>query len=311
MRTREAPIRNFLEFALAKMVVGIAWCLPSSALPILCRSLGALTWLVIGSRRQVVQDNLVLAYPDPATRPDARAVGVESIANLLQSFLELFLSSDDPNIVRAQIEQVRGVPLHELVARHGGGPFIWAASHFGAWEVLGSSGPLLGFEVTTLVRPLDNPLIQAWVARRRTRFGARLAASRGGLADLMSSLDAGRQVAVLADLNHRGRGAEFIQFFGVPAATARTVAVLALRSRRPVVPVFCGRLPGGRFGIDVGEPIVPDPNAPFNAEIHRILQEVAKVIESRIRAHPGAWLWTHRRWKSRPEAVAMGEGESV
>ncbi len=304
MRTREAPIRNALEFAFAKLVVGIAWCLPAAGLPLLCRMLASIAWALVPSRRKVVQHNLVLAYPDPVTRPSASVIGKSSIANLLQSFLELFLMSDDEDRVRSQIVQIVGPELHGLVARHGGGPFIWAASHFGAWEVLGSAGPLMGFDVTTLVRPLDNPLLESWVARRRTRFGARLAASRGGLADLIGSLEAGRQVAVLADLNHRGRGAEFIDFFGIPAATARTIAVLALRAKRPVVPIFCHRLPNGQFGIDVGDAIVPDPLAPFDEEVHRILQCVAKVIEIRIREHPGCWLWTHRRWKTRPEGVA-------
>jgi KDO2-lipid IV(A) lauroyltransferase len=109
-----------------------------------------------------------------------------------------------------------------------------------------------------------------------------------------------RQVAVLADLNHRGRGAAFIDFFGVKAATARTIAVLALKYDRPVIPVFCHRMPDGRFGFDTGTPIVPDRSAPYDTEVHRILQDVADAIEMRVREHPGAWLWTHRRWKTRP-----------
>jgi KDO2-lipid IV(A) lauroyltransferase len=159
--------------------------------------------------------------------------------------------------------------------------------------VLGCAGPLLGFDVTTLVRPLDNPLLQAWVDRKRRRFGAQLAANRGGLAELFAGIESGRQVAVLADLNHRGRGAAFIEFFGVKAATARTIAVLALKYDRPVIPVFCHRLPDGRFGFDTGEPVVPDPSAPREAEVQRILQSVAAAIEARIRETPGAWLWTH------------------
>lgn len=307
MRTREAPIRNALEYGAARMLVAVAAVLPRRWIHGFCAALGRIGWWFLGGRRRVVRDNLRLAYRGAPDAPRAEVVGPASVANLVQSFLELFLMPADPDRVRATLMQFRGPTPKEIEARFDGAPCIWAAAHFGAWEVLGSAGPLLGFDVTTLVRPLDNPLLQEWVARKRTQFGAQLAASRGGLADLVAAVEDGRQVAILADLNHRGRGAAFIDFFGVKAATARTIAVLALKYDRPVIPVFCHRMPDGRFGFDTGTPIVPNRSAPYDAEVHRILQEVADTIETRIRERPGAWLWTHRRWKTRPPESAAQE----
>src|SRR5262245_39502420 len=137
------------------------------------------------------------------------------------------------------------------------------------------------------------------------RFGQRLASNRGGLKELLASLEAGRSVAVLIDLNMRRKGAVFVDFFGTPAATARTTALLALRTGRPLVPVFTHRLDQPfRFEVEVGEPIFPDLEAPDRAaETRRLLQEATTAVERFVRRNPGEWLWTHRRWKTRPEGT--------
>jgi Kdo2-lipid IVA lauroyltransferase/acyltransferase len=134
------------------------------------------------------------------------------------------------------------------------------------------------------------------------RFGQRLADNRGGLSDLLSELRAGRSAAVLVDLNMPKPGALFPTFFGVPAATAKTAPLLAHRVGRPLVPVFCEREERPfRFVVRFGEPIFPDVDAKDrDADCLRMLQAATNELETRVRARPDQWLWTHRRWKTRP-----------
>jgi KDO2-lipid IV(A) lauroyltransferase len=280
--------------------------------------LGAILHRVLPGRRRVVYENLRLAYGDDPSRPDPVAISKASFSNLSRAFLELFLvpPASRPQDLVAAVKFGRGLTPDELRERTGPGPCVFVASHFGAWEIEGVVGSLFGEPLTTLIRPLDNPLLDDYLNRIRMRFGQRVVSNRGGLRDLLASLASGRSVAVLVDLNMRRKGAVFVEFFGVPAATARTAALLSLRSRRPMVPVFTHRLPEMfRFEVEIGEPIFPDPSAvDRDAEVRRLLAAATSAVERRVRASPDQWLWTHRRWKTRPEHFAQpgvaGEGAS-
>jgi KDO2-lipid IV(A) lauroyltransferase len=312
MPSRRTALRNVAEYAGARTFIALTRLVPRAWVPGLCRMLGGTLHHVLGGRRRVVYENVRLAYAGDPAAPDPEAISRASFANLCRSFIELFLVPP-ANRPRKLVEAVRfgrGLTPEGLRAVAGAGPYVFAASHFGAWEIEGAVGSLFGEPLTTLIRPLDNPLLDDYLNRIRMRFGQRLASNRGGLRDLLAALGEGRSVAVLVDLNMRRKGAVFVDFFGTPAATARTPALLALRAGRPIVPVFTHRLPGMfSFEIEIGDPIFPDPAArDRDAEILRLLRETTAAVERRIRATPDQWLWTHRRWKTRPEDLERRTG---
>jgi Kdo2-lipid IVA lauroyltransferase/acyltransferase len=302
---KRTALRNGIEYAAARALIATTKALPRAWVPGFSRGLGTILHGALKKRRQVVFDNVRLAYGDDPAAPDPVALSKASFASLCRSFLELFLlpPASRPEDLAATVSFKEGASWEDLRRRIGPGPVIYCASHTGAWEIAGAVCALRGEAITTLIRPFDNPLLDAYVNRIRMRFGQRLASNRGGLKELLAALDAGRSVAVLIDLNMRRKGAVFVDFFGTPAATARTTALLALRTGRPLVPVFTHRLEAPfRFEIEVGEPIFPDLAATDRAvEVHRLLQEATAAVERFVRRNPGEWLWTHRRWKTRPD----------
>lgn len=302
MARERSRLRNLAEYAGVRMVVAVARLLPARAVPAVARWCGGVLYRVLGSRRKVVRANVDLAYGNDPSRPDADVLCRSSLTSLCRSFLELFLlpSTDEEFASMVRLVGGRTVPL--LKAEFGDGPFVFAASHFGAYEIMGAASRLYGSAATSLMRPLDNPLLDRFLNGFRTRYGQRLAGNRGGLETLKQDLAGGRSIAVLVDLNMPKSGALFPVFFGVKSATAKTAALLAYRAGRPLVPVFCRREPEPfRFVIEIGTPIVPDRNAPDrDAELLRMLQAATSELESRVRAEPDQWLWTHRRFKTRP-----------
>jgi KDO2-lipid IV(A) lauroyltransferase len=304
MARNRSAWRNFVEYAAVRAVVATAKLLPRRAVPAVASFCGGVLHRVLGSRRKVVRQNVALAYGDAPGGPDADALCRASLTSLCRSFLELFLlpPAERRDEFSAMVRLAPGRDLDDLRREFGPGPFVFAASHFGAYEIMGAACRTYGEEATSLMRPLDNPRLDAFLNGIRMRFGQKLAGNRGGLELLRRSLSEGRSVAVLVDLNMPKPGALYPRFFGVPAATAKTAALLAYRAGRPLVPVFCRReAEPFRFTIEIGPPAVPDLAAPDrDAELLRLLQHATSELETRVRAEPGQWLWTHRRFKTRP-----------
>jgi KDO2-lipid IV(A) lauroyltransferase len=114
------------------------------------------------------------------------------------------------------------------------------------------------------------------------------------------SIKSGRVLGYVIDQNQPQRHAIFPTFFGVPAATAATPAILALRSGAAVVFTLSYPLGDGRHRVVVEGPIdVPD-TGDRDRDVLAFMQDLNDRLERYVRAHPEQWYWLHRRWKTRP-----------
>ena len=151
-----------------------------------------------------------------------------------------------------------------------------------------------------MIRPLDHPLLDELAARFRRRSGAELIIKRQAVREVLQALRRQRMVGILLDQNATREEGVFVPFFGVLASTSKGLAVLALRTGAPVVPVVLRRDPDGRHCVDVGAPIPPPPDRDVATYTARFNQ----VLEATIRRAPEQWLWMHARWRTRPREAA-------
>ncbi len=311
MARRRSWLRNVVEFALARSVLFGVQLMPARMLAPTSRLLGRILYRVITSRRRVVRENVRLAFGSGPDAPDPDRLGRLSLANLCLSFMELARLPKDPERLKARIK-VRDPDAMERL-RHAveqGGAVI-AAAHFGAYEVMAVASSLFGLPCATLARPLDNPYLERWLRGARERHGLTLVDNRGGARELASHLVPGRVIAMMVDINRRSGRRVWVKFFGTVAATAPTAGVLALRAGRPLFTVVSRR--GNRpleFEVDIRAPHVPHADADRDSEVNRLMQAVTAEIEEAVRREPEQWLWTHRRWKTRPELADQAPGAS-
>jgi Kdo2-lipid IVA lauroyltransferase/acyltransferase len=105
-------------------------------------------------------------------------------------------------------------------------------------------------------------------------------------------------VGILLDQNASRADGVFAPFFGVPASTSKSMAVLSLRTGAPVVPIFIRRTEGGRHFVEA-DPAIP---VPPDGDPTNYTAAFNRSIEAAIRRAPEQWFWIHRRWKTRPES---------
>lgn len=173
-------------------------------------------------------------------------------------------------------------------------------AHIGNWELLAAAHRLTGFQLAIVVRPLDSGLLDVLARFWREKTGVELIDKRGATRPVLAALRRGNIVGVLLDQNAARREAVFVPFFGVPASTSRSMAVLSLRTRTPILPVFIRREGWGRHRVIIHPPL-PDsgPNAAPRAVIE-LTTHCTAAIEAAIREAPEQWFWMHDRWRTRP-----------
>jgi KDO2-lipid IV(A) lauroyltransferase len=283
---------------LVSLVGGLVGHLPPRLGDALGTALGRAAYRILPGRRRVALDNLTLVYGDalsPAARTALARRCFEHLGLTAVECCRLFFGPAERLLGRVR---GRGTEhIGEALAKGRG--IFFLTGHFGNWELLAATHGLAGFGLSVVVRPLDNPYLEAVIARARQRSGLRAISKREAVQGVRAALARGQCIGILLDQD-AGRDGVFVPFLGHAASTSRALAILALKTRAPVLPAFIHRLPDGSHEL-VLEPEIP---LAITGDLdHDILVNTARytqAIERQVRDHPEQWFWVHRRWKSRP-----------
>jgi len=300
-RPRRSFARHGFELALFRLGAGTLALLPKRASRTLGRSLGRLYLRLGRARRRILFQNLAAAFPEK-THGQISAIAMASVESIGASFVEfLEVSGMSEEEIRGRIRVVGEENLRRARSL-GHGVFLLSA-HIGGWELGAIRAGMLGEPISPVVRPLDNPLLERELARRRMRFGNRPIAKRDAARDILKALRRGGTVAILVDQNVLAREAVFVPFFGRPAATTPALALFQRKTGAPVVPVFTWPEGDGRYRLEFETPIEAGEVAGEDRDeaVRELTARYMEVTEAAIRKAPEAWLWMHNRWRTRPE----------
>jgi KDO2-lipid IV(A) lauroyltransferase len=299
--SKKGKLQITLEYAAARAVLSGFGLLPRRAAVAAGRGLGRVAYRFAGGLTRTGRRNLELAFPEIDERERERILrgSFMSLGRLLGEFSQFPRHTPETlrNVVEYDAEDVKLLD----VARQRGRGVIFLTSHLGAWELLCFAHSALYDPLSFLVRPIDNPLIEDLIERRRTRFGNRPIDKKAAALTAMRLLRKNGTLGILADLNTQPREGVFVPFFGHLACTTAGVATLALRTDATVIPC-CAPWDEerGRF-VFRGGPVlelVRTGDAERDVEINTA--NFTAAIERQVRAYPEQWLWIHKRWKTRP-----------
>ena len=190
-------------------------------------------------------------------------------------------------------------------------PMLLISGHCGNWELLGYTLATLGFPMTALARPLDNPLIYRWLLGVRESRGLRILSKWGASRQIPPMLrgddPAGRRIGFIADQN-AGENGIFIPFFDRLASSYKSIGLLAMRYELPIIVGTAARI-GNRFKykIQLEDRFGPEDWTDQKDPLFYITARFNHAIENMIRKNPTQYLWIHRRWKSRPRWEESGK----
>ncbi len=176
---------------------------------------------------------------------------------------------------------------------------ILATAHLGNWELAGSFYCLAsGMEMSSIMRPVNNPKIGEYIYRKRTGGRHKTFSRERGIRPLLEALKKGETATIVCDQHAGSKEGVETSFFGHPARTHATPALLHLKTGIPIWPAVILRRPGEefRFVFRSSKMIRHKPSGDREADVKAVSQAITTEIERLIRTQPEQWLWPHRRW---------------
>ncbi len=292
MKQRSA-LRNAAEYAIALCAVKSLEWTPRPIADRLARTYAALLDRAIPRLRRTAMRNLEIAMPQASAAERTRiADGVfHSIARVIAAVARF------PRIHRDNIGdwiRYEGYENFERALARGRG-VLFATAHLGAWELSAFAHAILSAPMHVVVRPLDNPLIDRLIARRRTLSGNHIIEKKDYARGILKALAANEAVGVLIDQNSSLDQGVFVDFFGVPACAGLGFARLAAHSGAAVIPGFALWSETERRYI-----LRFYPEIEMTGCAEEDTRRLHHQLETVIREYPDQWLWIHRRWETRP-----------
>ena len=263
--------------------------------------MGDLLYILKPSRARVAATNLALCFPEldllqqkKLLRKHLREVGIGFFETLL-----VWFGNSDKLADRFVVEG-----WEHLDSCRGRGVMI-LGFHFTNIELatvfLARTLPVVG-----VYRPHDNPLMEQIQSRGRLR-GRKVMPDgqqaclqdRADVRTIVRMLKEGRFVWIAADQDLGKRRSVFAPFFGIDAATPVAPGKLAKLSSCAVLPVVFERQERGQYVLRFEPPLEGFPTGDDECDAGLYNQ----LLETLVKRRPHAYLWVHKRFKTRPPGV--------
>jgi KDO2-lipid IV(A) lauroyltransferase len=264
------------------------------------KRLGRLGYYLARSRRKTALSNLELAYGSQLSRAEKIEIAKQSFENLVTTALEFLYS---PALSQDITEYIELVDIHNFwEAYHRGKGVIAIIPHMGNWEVIARFYPWVGVVAHAVARRQEPEWVARIVSEIRKSNGLKEIEKRNALRPVLAALRRGEVVNMLIDQYARKDSVE-VQFFGHPARTVASAALIAARTGCTVFVCGATRTPEGRINATLSEIIETIDTGDREKDLLTNTQRYVEMIERFVRQYPGSWMWMHKRWKKLEGAV--------
>ena len=281
-------------------LVGLLALIPIRAGQFLGRLLGRFLGMAAVGPMKSSLNGLRMVFGDRMSEKQLRRLNRRVVLHFAQMLFEVphILNLNLKNLDRYVVFENEKA-LTEALAK-GKGCFI-LTGHFGNWELM-SAAVTLRFLTNgiAVARPADFAPVEELLTRLRTRFGTEIIPKKKARKKLLMGTRTNKTMGILLDQNVDWYEGVFVPFLGQPACTNKGLALIAMKTGTPVVPVFSVRQPDGRYRVVFENQVDLIRSGSKLADTEENTAEFNRIINKYIYWYPDQWFWFHKRWKTKP-----------
>jgi KDO2-lipid IV(A) lauroyltransferase len=273
--------------------------LPFWLLYIISDILFVLIYYVIGYRKKVVQQNLQNAFPEKTIqeRHDIERKFYRHFADLMVETIKMISISPEelgrrvtptnPNIVQQLLDIDRSI--------------IAVAGHYCNWEMAALNVTSVTKKKFMIIyKPLSSTIFNRFFIRTRSRFRGIPVAMKMVLRKMVEYKNEATITVLLGDQTPvKHEATYFTTFLNQPTAVFLGPEKMAKSFHCMVIFYDMRRVKRGYYKYTV----VPLIDNATETAPYEITRAHVQYLEKVIREEPQYWLWSHRRWKFKPEDV--------
>ena len=261
------------------------------------KGLGLFAYLIPLSRKKVALENIKQSFPE-ITDKEAKRLLRGVYMHFGRMFLEIpyiFRMTRD-NLERYFVAEGEENILDALSRKKG---VFFLTAHFGNWEFLCAAGSLYLGNLAVLARPADFAPLDRIIHELRSRFGTEVIPKQRAMRRLLGALKENKLVGILLDQNVDWYEGVYVPFLGRWACTNKGLALLALKTGTPVVPIFLVREKDGRYRVIFEKEVELRQTGDKTRDVEDNTEIFTRVIEKYVKKYPDHWFWFHKRWKTK------------
>lgn len=256
-------------------------------------------YYVAGYRRKVVQENLLNSFPEKTERERAQIEKkyFKYLADLMVETIKMI------SISKKELQRRVVLTNPEIIERYTeeNKSITAVAGHYCNWEWAG-----LEFSVESrlffIYKPLSSKMFDDFFIKVRSRFGGIAVAMKQTMRTMVThrkeftvTVFAGDQTPVQTEANY------FTTFLNQPTAVFLGIEKIAKLIDSAVIFYDMKRVKRGYYTYT----IVPLIENSKDSAAYEITEAHVNYLQMMINREPQYWLWSHRRWKFKPETAPV------
>jgi KDO2-lipid IV(A) lauroyltransferase len=287
-----------ITYRLLRFFIRMVSCIPLPVAQFMGKMLGSLAFLLPMSRKAVALDNLIQSFSPEMNADEAKRLLRKIYIHFGQMFLEV------PHAVRLNPGNLHRYVVfeseeHFLDALKNGKGVLALTGHLGNWEIVSTASAIRFGNTAVVARPMDFEPLGRLMIDLRSRYGTEIIPKQRSMRKLLTSLRENKIIGILLDQNVDWYEGAFVKFFGRPACTNKGLALVALKTGAPVVPIFSAKSKDGRYRIMIGKEVDLIRTGDKLKDVEENTALFTSIIERHIREQPEQYFWFHKRWKTK------------
>ncbi len=259
--------------------------------------LGFLWFDALKLRRWTVLKNLTIAFPEESHEERLR-IARQSMYHFCYGFVEFCLL---PFMNQKWLQKncvFHGMEIYERAKAEGKG-ILMLSLHLGGGDVGIAALSLKGLPIHVISKKFKNRFLNQFWFGTREKMGTGFLEPHGSSVafDILKLCRKNQSIIFVIDQFMGKPYGIATTFFGKQTGTAYGLALFAMKTNAPVLPVYTYRDDQLRTHVVFEEPIQVEKIEDKDLQIRAMTQKYNDRVESIVRRYREQWMWIHRRWK--------------